>query len=126
MKLTRRGYTIARFEKEISVPFGSSIVSGAWGPVKLFLRCRQFCEHVEVLQRSRVAGDLCAGRDFLEKPPHDFAAARLWKRFGKTYFIRLRDAADVSADMVAQFFFQVTRGANSCFQRYKSDNSLTL
>src|SRR6266567_9312101 len=28
--------------------------------------------------------------------------------------------------MIAQFFFQITRGANSCFQRHKSDNSLPL
>src|SRR5215831_15264776 len=96
------------------------------GPMRLFLKCCKLCQHAEVLQRSRITSDLCAASDFLQKAPHDFAAARFWKRFGKTYFIRLRDAADVRADVIAQFFFQVTRGANSCFQRYKSDNSLPL
>ena len=76
------------------------------GQMRLFLRCCQLCQHAEVLQRRRVPGDLCAAGNFLEEPSHDFAAARFWKRFGKTHFIGFRNCANVLADMIAQFILQ--------------------
>ena len=67
----------------------------------LFLGCCQLCQHTEVLQRRRVPGDFCAAGDFFEKPSHDFAAARLWKRFGKTHFIGFCNCANVLAHVIA-------------------------
>ena len=76
------------------------------GQMCLFLRCCQFCQHAEVLQRRCVPGDLCAAGNFFEEPSHDFAAARFWKRFGKTHFIGFCNGANVLADVIAQFLLQ--------------------
>src|SRR5215475_2521127 len=125
MKLTRKGYTYNARKRSFSsvLLIAVRVVSGQ---MRLFLRCRQFCQHTEVLECCRVTGDLCAARDFLQKAPLDFPASRFWKRLGKADFIRFCNCANTCADVIAQFFFQITSGANSCFQRYKSDNSLTL
>ena len=66
-----------------------------------FFRLRQFGQHGKILQRSGVAGDFCAACDFLEQPPHDFAAARFRERFGEAHFIWFRDGANMRANVIA-------------------------
>jgi hypothetical protein len=98
------------------------------GPRRIdsLFRFAQFCQHAEIFQRGRVAGDLRAACNLFEQASHDLAAARFWQRFGKANFVRLGDCADVRADVIAQFCFQFTSGIDTCFQRHKCDDALTL
>ena len=66
----------------------------------LFLAALSFARTFEVFERGRVAGDGFPAGDFLQQPAHDFAAARFRQRLGEAHFIRLRDRADVLADML--------------------------
>src|SRR5260370_31149410 len=78
----------------------------AFGSLFGFAQSRQ---DTEVFQRRCVASDLCAACDFFEKPPHDLPAAGLWQRFRESNFVRLRDPADVYADVIAQFILLFAR-----------------
>src|SRR5256886_5658375 len=113
MKLTDQGYTNACLAKEFSTTSGcrAKIYPAPFGLITwfrwhrcgmgiLFFRFRQFGQHSKIFQCSCVAGNLCAAGDFLEKPSHDFAAARFRERFSETQFIRLCD----------RFFFQAEDG----------------
>src|SRR4029077_8524833 len=124
-KLTRKRYTNPEWEKDFSVSFGSWCKRG-FGKMCLFLRRCQLCQHAEVLQRCRVSGDRCAAGNFFEESSHDFAAARLWKRFGKTDFIGFCNGANVLADMIAQFLLQPAADLNSALHCHKRDHALTL
>ena len=73
--------------------------------VSLLFFFAQFRQDTKILEGRRVAGHGFATGNFLEQPPHDLAAARFWQRFGESDFVRLRDRADVNADMIAQFYF---------------------
>src|SRR5262249_4181924 len=86
MKLTRRRYPNPEREKGFSC-----VLKSRMGQTWLFIRRCQFCQHTEVFQRRRVPGDVCPTGNFFEEPSHDFAAARLWKCFGKTHLIGFCD-----------------------------------
>src|SRR2546422_6456481 len=95
-------------------------------PMELFLRFGQFCQHTEVLERSRVACNLRAAGDFFQQSAHNFATAGFWKRFGKTDFVWFCNRPDVHANMLAQFRFQSAGDANARFQRHKSNDALSF
>ncbi len=99
---------------------------GRMGLMELFFRFGQFCQHTEIFQRSRVAGDSRAAGDFFQQPAHNFAAARLWERFGETNFVWFCNCPDVHANMLAQFRFQPASGINARFQRHKRDDALSF
>src|SRR5262245_59832857 len=56
----------------------------------LFLRARQFRDHVEVLERRRIALDLSTCGDLFEQPTHDLPGASLGQCFSKPDIVRLR------------------------------------
>jgi hypothetical protein len=82
IKLTGERYPNARYEKEISAVRICLIVSirliGRMGLTELLFRFGQFCQHSEVFERSRVAGDSRTAGNFFQQAAHDLAAARLW------------------------------------------------
>src|SRR6266550_6713705 len=88
MKLTGERYPNARYEKAISAAriflIGSVRLMARVGPMVLLFRFGQFCQHTEVLERSRVAGDSRAAGDFFQQSAHDFATAGFWERVGET------------------------------------------
>ena len=91
-----------------------------------FFRLAQCCQHAEILQGGRITGHFCAACNFFQQPSHDLAAASFRQRFSEPNFVRLRDCADVHADVIAQFHFQSMSSIDTCFHRDKGDDSLAL
>src|SRR5213596_1210899 len=98
----------------------------AWGPMELLFRFGQFCQHAEVFERSRVAGDLRAAGDLFQQSTHNLATAGFWERFGETNFVWFCNRPDMHANMLAQFRFQSASGANAGLQRHKSNDALSF
>src|SRR5581483_8492178 len=130
MKLTGERYPNARHEKAISAMrirvIGPIRSMGGMGLMELLFRFGQFCQYAEVFERSCIASDSRAAGDFFQQPPHDFATARLRKRFGETDFVWFCDCTDMHADMFSQFRFQSASSINARFQCHKCDDTLTL
>ena len=90
-----------------ALPTGQNKCDGRRPPLqeKSFFRLSQFREHTEILKHRRISGNGLATRDLLQKPAHDFSAARFGQSLGKPDFIGLGDPADVNTDMIAQVGF---------------------
>src|SRR5882724_10934375 len=105
MKLTGERYLNARYEKAISAAriflIGSTPLIRRMGPIELLFGFGQFCQHAEVFERSRVAGDLRAAGDLFQQSTHNFATAGFWECFGKTNFVWFCNRPDVQANMLA-------------------------
>src|SRR5437870_11806301 len=98
---TLRAVNLSALSIFLALPIFNQTVMSAKGVAaadSFFLA--QFCQHTEILQRRRVAGHAFATGNFLEQTAHDFSAARFRQRFRESHFVRLRDRADVSADMI--------------------------
>src|SRR5205814_5857347 len=123
IKLTEKMLRESAFRQTQNLSPSHETMLAAFGSL---FRFAQSCQYAEIFQRGCVASNLCAACDFFEKPPHDLPAAGLWQRFGEANFIRLRDPADVSADVIAQFRLQSARRIKACFQCHESDNTLAF